>query len=260
MTTMTLPRAEAAAGRRAARTPFTRLVRVELRKLYDTRAGFWLLVAILGVTAATMLIGLLTLKPSSRTLDGLLGLAGIPQSVLLPVLGIMAVTGEWGQRTGLVTFTLEPRRGRVLAAKVAAALLVGVAAMAIVVALGGALYSLAGTGGWTLGAEGFGELLLGQSLGVMLGLAFGTLLLNTPMAISAYFALPLVWTVALSFGVAGSETIKHWFDTNSSLQPLFNHEMTGQAWAQLATSHAVWVLLPLAVGVLRVLLAEVKSS
>ncbi|MDX6317304.1 MAG: hypothetical protein QOD35_704, partial [Nocardioidaceae bacterium] len=28
------------------RVPFSRLVRVELRKSYDTRAGFWLLVSI----------------------------------------------------------------------------------------------------------------------------------------------------------------------------------------------------------------------
>ena len=31
------------------RVPFARLVRVELRKSHDTRAGFWLLVAIVGL-------------------------------------------------------------------------------------------------------------------------------------------------------------------------------------------------------------------
>jgi len=42
-------------------------------------------------------------------------LSVLPQSWLLPVLGIMAVTSEWTQRTGLVTHTLEPRRSRILA-------------------------------------------------------------------------------------------------------------------------------------------------
>ena len=45
--------------------------------------------------------------------------------MLLPILGIMAATAEWTQRTGLVTFTLEPRRGRVVLAKALAALVLG---------------------------------------------------------------------------------------------------------------------------------------
>ena len=36
--------------------PFSRLVRVELRKLVDTRAGFWLTASI-GVIAAIVVIG-----------------------------------------------------------------------------------------------------------------------------------------------------------------------------------------------------------
>ncbi|MFD0473812.1 hypothetical protein ACFQ0B_40345 [Nonomuraea thailandensis] len=37
--------------------------------------------------------------------------AAIAMGVLLPVLGILTVTGEWSHRTALTTFTLEPRRG-----------------------------------------------------------------------------------------------------------------------------------------------------
>ena len=37
--------------------------------------------------------------------------------ILLPVLGILLVTSEWSQRTAMVTFTLEPSRSRVIAAK-----------------------------------------------------------------------------------------------------------------------------------------------
>jgi len=41
---------------RTPRTPFHRLVLVELRKTYDTRAGFWLL-AVIGLIAVLALWG-----------------------------------------------------------------------------------------------------------------------------------------------------------------------------------------------------------
>ncbi len=44
------------------------------------------------------------------------------------MLGILTVTGEWSHRTALTTFTLEPRRSRVLLAKCLPPLLVTVAA------------------------------------------------------------------------------------------------------------------------------------
>ena len=50
------------------------------------------------------------------------------------MLGILAVTSEWGQRTALVTFTLEPHRGRIVIAKLVATVVLG--AVAVVVALG----------------------------------------------------------------------------------------------------------------------------
>ena len=38
-------------------------------------------------------------------------------SLILPVLGILLVTSEWSQRTGLTTFALVPQRERVIVAK-----------------------------------------------------------------------------------------------------------------------------------------------
>ena len=43
----------------SAKVPFSRLVRVELRKMADTRAGFWLLTSIALITAAILVIFLL---------------------------------------------------------------------------------------------------------------------------------------------------------------------------------------------------------
>ena len=46
-----------------------------------------------------------------------LGVSGAVLGYFLPILIIMLVTSEVSQRTGLVTFTLEPRRSRVVVAK-----------------------------------------------------------------------------------------------------------------------------------------------
>ena len=42
-------------------------------------------------------------------------------TVILPIIAILSVTGEWSQRSGLTTFTLVPHRGRVIPAKVVVA-------------------------------------------------------------------------------------------------------------------------------------------
>ncbi len=260
MSTMTAPTGTAASASRSRRTPFARLVNVELRKLYDTRAGLWLLVAIVAVTGGAMAIGAITMKAGDKTLDNLLALAGVPQSVLLPVLGILTVTSEWSQRTGLVTFTLEPRRGRVIAAKIVAAMLVAVAALVIVVGLAAALFAAAGHGEWTLTMGGFGELLVAQVIGVGQGLAFGMVFLNTPLAIVAYFILPVVWSIALAIAGDSLKTVQTWFDLGTASQPLIDHSMNAERWMHLASASAVWVLLPLAIGLWRVLRTEVKSA
>ena len=60
-----------------------------------------------------------------------IALATQAAGIILPVLAILLVTGEWSQRTALTTFTMEPRRERVVLAKLAAALIAGVTAVII---------------------------------------------------------------------------------------------------------------------------------
>jgi hypothetical protein len=53
--------------------------------------------------------------------------------------------------------------------------------------------------------------------------------------------------------------IAPWVDLGTSQQPLFSGvNLSGDEWAQLATSSAIWILLPLLVGLVRVMRAEVK--
>ena len=242
------------------RIPLARLVRVELRKLTDTRSGKWLLIAIAVIT--TLIIGalFLTAKQSDRTFSNFMGATATPQGFLLPVMGILLVTSEWSQRTALVTFTLMPVRGRVLAAKVVAALIAGLLAIALAMAIA-ALATLAGGAdhAWAhIGLDDVGKFTILQLSGILQGLAFGLLFLNSAAAIVTYFVLPTAFSIVANLWSA-LDKVKEWVDLSTSQQPLFSGaSMSGQQWAQLATGTLIWVALPFAVGLVRVLRAEVK--
>lgn len=248
-------------GGEPAGIPFHRLVRVELRKMVDTRAGRWLLIA-LGVVIAGALTILLVQDGGDHPFGTYLQATTMPMAVLLPLAGIMAVTSEWSQRTALVTFGMEPRRTRVAWAKVAATLVVGVLAVVSAFALAalahGAAIALRGAeGDWTftwtalLGAAGY------VLLGLLQGLGFGMLLRNTPAAIVLYYALPTGWSILGSLW-SKAASAGEWLDMNRTMEPLFGGSLTGEQWAQLGTSVAVWVLLPLTVGMWLLTRAEVK--
>jgi ABC-2 type transport system permease protein len=183
-------------------------------------------------------------------------------ALMLPVVGILAVTSEWSQRTGLVTFGLEPRRIRVAWAKLVSALLVGLAAFALSLVLAGIAHQSAITfrgitGDWATDAL----LLLGAGgyvlLGVAQGVGFGMLFKNTPAAIVVFFVLPTAWSILGSM-VSWLRDAAVWLDLNQTMQPLFDGSLTGEQWAHLGTSVAVWVVAPLAVGIWRLTRAEVK--
>ena len=242
------------------RIPFARLVRVELRKLADTRSGKWLLIAIGVITLLIITAVFLTADPSERTFLNFMGATATPQGFLLPVLGILLVTSEWNQRTALVTFTLMPVRVRVIFAKVCAALIAGLAAIVLAVAVA-ALATVAGGAedAWAnIGFDDLGKFGLLQATGVLQGLAFGLLFLNSAAAIVVYFVVPIAFSIVANLWGALKD-IAPWVDLGTSQQPLFSGvNLTGEQWAQVATSTALWVLLPFLLGLVRVLRAEVK--
>lgn len=82
------------------------------------------------------------------------------------------------------------------------------------------------------------------------GVAFGLALLSTPVAIVAYLALPTVWSI-LGMLVPRLDGPAQWLDMNRSLIPLLDGSLSGEQVAQLATSVAARVLVPLAVGLWR---------
>lgn len=262
MSTTTFARGETLDVSGTHRVRLSRLVKVELRKMVDTRSGLWLLIAIAVLTVAAVLIFGFAADDRDQTFRNFLGFTGTPQGFLLPVLGILLVTQEWSQRTAMVTFTLEPHRGRVLAAKVYAALLIGLAAIVLafaVAALATLIFSSDGSSGFgEVGVIGFLKFVLLQGSGVLQGLAFGLLFLSSAPAIVTYFVLPIVFSVVANVWDFLADKAA-WIDLGTSQRPLFAAgNLTGEQWAQLGVTLMVWVILPFLAGLWRVLRAELK--
>lgn len=242
--------------------PFGRLVHVELRKQLDTRAGRWLLAAI-GLVVAAIVTIMLFVGGGAHGYEGYFGATSLPLMVLVPIVGILAATAEWSQRTGLTTFALEPRRHRVVLAKVVASS--GAAAASFVTAL--ALAAVANLvavqvrgadSPWSLSAGMLWGVALVLVLSLAQGVGFGLALLNTPAAIVAYLVLPTAWSIVAGL-VSQMRTVGEWLDIGAATEPLLEGAaMQARDWAQVGTSSLLWVVLPLAIGLWRVRRSEVK--
>lgn len=237
------------------------LVRVELRKAYDSRAGLWLLIT-LGLLGAAVVVLLLSAgTPAELNFEAFLFTAQLPMGIFLPVVGIIAVTCEWSQRTALTTFTLVPRRSRIVVAKMVA--LVALALLAVLVsivvaALGNVIAEIVrdGDGSWGK-VSTLGYVALFQVLSVLVGVGLGMLLLSAPQAIVVYLLLPFILS-SLAASIDVLETPGQWLNLLDTTTRLLGEEMTGKAWAQIATSFAMWSLVPLLLGTVRVQRREVQ--
>jgi hypothetical protein len=175
-------------------------------------------------------------------------------------MGILLVTQEWSQRTAMVTFTLEPHRSRTLAAKVYAALLLGLTAILLAFAVGTVATLVFGTDDAFAQVEmvDFAKFGIAQASGVLQGLAFGLLFLNSAAAIVTYFVLPTAFSV-LANVVEFLKDKAAWIDLGTAQEPLFRSgNLSGEEWAQIAVTAAIWVAIPFLVGLWRMLRAEVK--
>ncbi|MGL5816520.1 MAG: ABC transporter permease [Phycicoccus sp.] len=239
----------------------TRLFRVELRKLVDTRAGRWLTLATSLVSVLFVVAFLVWGETVEATAGALLTIAVLPLATLLPILGAMAATAEWSQRTGMVTFVLEPRRGRVVAAKIAASMVLGLrvviqaaAGVYLTRLVAGAFLDLPGD--WFVPGDVVGGIALAMVIFLVQGVAFGLLLLNTPAAIVALLVLPTAFTIAGGV-IGGFRRVAEWLDLSRVTEPLLTGAMTSSDWAHLGTASLLWIGLPLGVGTWRVLTKEI---
>lgn len=245
---------------------FTTLLGVEARKMFDTRSGFWMLVSIvvLAVLATTAVI--LWAPDEAQDFGTYASAMGIPMSVILPMIAILSVTSEWSQRTGLTTFTLVPHRGRVIGAKLVLTVVMGVAAIAIALAVG-AVGNLIGSNlvgvetTWDVTAVELGQIVLAAVLGMLVGFTLGVLFRNSAAAIVGYFVYSLVWTTLSSTLAAFQDwyaDAQPWVDFQLNQTKLYDTGMSATDWTQLGVTGLAWLVLPMAVGLWLVTRSEVK--
>ncbi len=125
---------------------------------------------------------------------------------------------------------------------------VHIAAATMAAALGGALWVAVPAAMWA--RRGVHEII-------------STLLMNTPAAIVGYFVYSLILPIAvgiLSSLSSGFEKVAPWVEFNTAQTPLFTGDFTptGEQWAQIATSGVIWLVIPLALGIARLLRIEFK--
>jgi ABC-2 type transport system permease protein len=268
MTATTVDQAPATTGRRTEfkPIPLSRVVRVELRKMFNTRSGFWL-IASLGITGLIATIATIAFAPEKDiTYYNFAKAVGFPITVILPMVALLAITSEWSQRSGLTTFTYVPSRRRVIGAKTLSAVIVAVASMLFAFAIGAvgnvAGSAIAGTSTvWDLSVGHALTIVLGNLVSLSIGTMLGMLLRSSAGGLVMYFVLVLL-VPNLSALLAASqdwyENLQPWVDLTLAQSHLFEGMHTGAQWAHVATTVALWIVVPGILGLRRVMRSEVK--
>jgi len=241
------------------RQRFGTLVRVELRKMTNTRSGRVLLIIIVALAAAVLGWKVAHANDWPVTFENYNMATSLSVGFVLPVIGLPAMTSEWSQRTALTTFTLSPRRLRVFVAKLIAALALSAAVLVVTIAM-------------TLGATALGAAVSGRPASydglsgdirativttlaqVLMAASFGALISMTAVAVGAFIAAPTVWASAAPSLLGRSS---RWLDIFATYDRLFSQQATSH-WPQSLTSAAVWIVLPMTVGLARNVRREVK--
>jgi ABC-type transport system involved in multi-copper enzyme maturation permease subunit len=242
-----------------ARPGLGRLVAVELRKMVNTRAGFWLQVATVAITLVAVIVRSVVGDAADHTFASVLDVGLKPAAVLLPVAGILLVTSEWSQRTGMITFALVPARSRVLGAKLVASIVLSVAMLAVCVAIvaAGVLVASPGVDGtWSDVVPLIGQSAVYLTGGMVTGVAFGAILLASAPAIVVLFTLPTAWAAVASLSFFADAA--PWLDTSRALGPMSQEVLSATQWAHAGTALALWMLLPLLIGAWRISRREVS--
>ena len=242
-----------------ARPGLGRLVAVELRKMVNTRAGFWLQLATVAITVLAVIVACVVADPADLTFQSVLNVGLQPAAILLPVVGILLVTSEWSQRTGMITFALVPVRSRVLGAKLIASLLLAMPmfVMSVAVVAAGVLVASPGVDGtWSDAAPLIGQSAVYLAAGMITGVALGAVLLASAPAIVLLFALPTAWMAVVSLSFFAD--VAPWVSTARALSPMQEEVMSATQWAHVGTALALWMLLPLLIGTWRMTRREVS--
>jgi hypothetical protein len=234
------------------------LVSVELRKMTDTRSARGVLAGTVGLVVFALVWKLTQLDGGTSDFgDFVIPTVNII-AIFGPVLGLLAMTSEWTQRTALTTFTLAPRRLPVIGAKFLASIIVslgllttGLALTAVATGIGGIVADGSSFAG-TLGDVRSGVIIV--VLQVTMAAAFGALIAQSAGALVAYFVVPMAWDAAADSLLGKAAP---WFDVYAAYDRLASDD----PWSHLnwtVTAAATFVLLPAAIGGYRSLRREIK--
>lgn len=245
---------QARAGEVPAAAGILKLTRIELRKMVDTRSGFWLPIAAASLSLVVAVLTLTLHHGSYGTYHHVLSNSMEPLVFLLPVMGVLLVCSEWSQHTTLITFVLTPSRWRVIAAKALACVCVSIAALIfclIVTLVLTPIISHVAGGAGSISLTMIGQGWVALCTRMLIGFAFGTAILASSPAVVVYLLLPTIWAALLA-AIPGLNGLAHWISTDQTLEPLLDHSLRATEWAHFATTVGLWVLLPLLIGIWRI--------
>ncbi len=182
-----------------------RLIRSELLKFRTTPGFFWTLIALPAAVIAVLASAIATAGRDNYPLDTVEGVRNVISGgassggLIVLILGILAMTGEYRHQTVTQTFLGTPVRGRVVAAKAATYALVGLAVAlasgALTIAIG--LPWLASKGAEVRIIDDIGVVLAGATACTVLygalGVGVGALIRNQTTAI----VISLAWVFLL---------------------------------------------------------------
>ena len=106
------------------------------------------------------------------------------------------------------------------------------------------------------------QITLGNLVGMAIGFTLGVVLRSSAAAIVGYFVVSLVLPGVLMLLAQVREwfsDLQPWIDWNYTQVALFDGQTSSaREWSQLGSTTAIWIVLPLVVGLLMLRRSEVK--
>lgn len=234
------------------------LVVVELRKVVFTRTSQIVLLCTVAlgllVSAGLMVVG--GRETGRIDLSGPMVSLSLAVAIGAPLIGALIMTSDWQSREVMTLFLCEPRRKRVFAGKVAATVVLATSAVAAVIFLSVilALAAALALGLPIVYSNALPEiipLLVGCLVGAISGAAIASAIMSTPLAIVAVITQTVLIDPLLSFGplswgaYVAPSSLSEYLDGDARPGPAIG-------------AFAIWVLLPLAIGLWRTCRREIQ--
>jgi hypothetical protein len=231
--------------------PLAVAVRVESRKLVDTRSARCLLFAmiLIGLTLIALAAGLPIERGGVLDVPVLLMGLALPGAIVAPLLAILSVTSDWQYKDVMTFYALQPRRLVILGAKYIAVTLFATAVMAAICLLAVLVaVVLAGFSRVDVVYTGLGQGLWYATCAVLIGsisgAAVASALMSTPLAV----VVVLIQSTVADLLIGLVPNIPTAYVRSSTFS---NFLSEGGETLPALSSAVIWILVPAAVGAWR---------